>query len=489
MAEADFKGEFIRFLLETGALKVGGDYNLKSGRISPVFANLGDFNDGNSLGALADFYADALIGSGVKFNLVYGIPEKGTIIAPAVTTALARKGTNVSVFITRKVPKEHGEASNLSAAERIKKEVAGRVPKPGDVVAQLDDVFTTGEAKYDAVAKLDELGELVGGKLERPILVIGLDRQEVAENGLSAIVEYERRTGTRVVSVANVTDVYNFLKGQQLPIKTPSCEITEEGLRKVANYFRCYGTEESRKVFGKLEDELLGIPRSVVPALDVEDIKDVKDIVRAGKRNGKVVAFKVGLEQALWYGLPRVVGTIKSIFPEAVVIYDHQKAGTDIPALGMNFARVCKKSGVDAVILFPESGPETERAWMYHALNAGLKVLVGGWMTHKAYAVSEGGWILDEKILEMYKVGARAGIRNYVVPGTKPQIIKQIRDVIVAEGIADPILYSPGFLGKQGGVIEEAAAVAGDKFHAIAGTAIISAENRRAAMKMLTAKL
>ena len=77
----EYKKKFIDFLLQTGSLKVfdnpSDDRSLKSKRISPWFVNIGDFNEGESSNALAGFYADAIINSGVEGNVLYGIPEKG----------------------------------------------------------------------------------------------------------------------------------------------------------------------------------------------------------------------------------------------------------------------------------------------------------------------------------------------------------------------------------------------------------------------------
>src|SRR3989338_4529684 len=137
-------------------------------------------------------------------------------------------------------------------------------------------------------------------------------------------------------------------------------------------------------------------------------------------------AYKLRFELGLGYGLPKVVETARK-HTNKPLIYDHQKAGTDIPDTGKNFAKVVKKSGIDTVIFFPQAGPETERAWIYHALDQGLKVIVGGRMTHPAYAVSEGGFITDEGALDMYRIAARAGINNFVVPGNKPEIIEQVK--------------------------------------------------------------
>jgi orotidine-5'-phosphate decarboxylase len=94
-------------------------------------------------------------------------------------------------------------------------------------------------------------------------------------------------------------------------------------------------------------------------------------------------------------------------------------------------------------------------------------------MTHPAYSVSEGGFITDEGAEEMYKIAARAGIQDFVVPGNKVDIIKKIKEIVIAEGVS-PIFYSPGFAA-QGGKIPEAVQAAGNNYHAIVGRAILQA--------------
>mgnify|MGYP001583836937 FL=1 len=108
----DFKREFINFLIKSGALKIGEDYTLKSKRISPFFVNVGDFSDGNSISSLGEFYAKSILNSGLSIPecILYGIPEKGVSLVSATAIGLAREGTNIPLFFTRKFPKEHGEA-------------------------------------------------------------------------------------------------------------------------------------------------------------------------------------------------------------------------------------------------------------------------------------------------------------------------------------------------------------------------------------------
>ena len=71
---------FSEFLFANG-LKVFEDPNndrtLKSKRGSPWFLNVGDFNDGETLGPLSEAYAELIINSGVPVDILYGIPDKG----------------------------------------------------------------------------------------------------------------------------------------------------------------------------------------------------------------------------------------------------------------------------------------------------------------------------------------------------------------------------------------------------------------------------
>ncbi|RJQ19915.1 hypothetical protein C4580_04490 [Candidatus Woesearchaeota archaeon] len=445
-----YKKEFITFLLATGALKVGDDRTLKSGRISPWFVNIGDFNDGESTAKLGLAYAGAVKQSGIDFDTLYGIPEKGVGLAIATSIGLAQEGMNRPWFFTRKIPKGHGEGTGTAQA------TVGRAPKNGQRICQLDDVFTAGDAKYQA---RDDLARL--GTFELPLLTIAVDRQEVGPDGTSAIEKYERDTGTKVVAIVTASDVYHYLA---------ETKQNRRALERMANYLRVYGTSEARKNMGTLEQRIITRDRSIIPACDLEDIGDFENLVRETADIDGIGGYKLGFELGLTYGLPRLAEVARKHTAKPL-IYDHQKAGTDIPDTGKNFARVCKKAGIDTVIFFPQAGPETERAWIFHALDHGLHVIVGGRMTHPAYAVSEGGFITDDGAMEMYRIAARAGVNNFVVPGNKPDVISAVKTTVESEGV-DPVFYAPGFVA-QGGAISDAAKAAGKRFHGIVGRGLL----------------
>ncbi len=478
----DYKKEFIRFLLEKGALKVfedpKDDRALKSKRpFSTWFVNIGDFNDGNSSNVLAGFYADAIINSEIKVDSLYGIPDKGVALATPIAMAMAAKGHNVGWFFSRKDEKTHGKATNLGPEDRIKKLTVGRAPKPNDTIGQLDDVFTAGDAKYEANIFLKSLG-----RTNLPLLAIAVDRQEVAIDSREAITEYIEKTGTKVISIVNALDVYDVLK--------ESHGVSDKALKRLATYIRVYGTKEARdgivKRAGKLEQKIIPRDRSVIPACDVETLQQFQELVKQTADVPGIGGYKVGFELGLGYGLPTIVAAARE-HTNKPIIYDHQKAGTDIPDTGRNYVRVMKKAGVDAIILFPQAGPETERAWIHQALDNGLNVIVGGRMTHPAYSTSEGGFITDEGTLDMYRIAARAGVNNFVVPGNKLDVIKQVRELVEAEGVS-PVFYAPGFIA-QGGKIADAAKVAGDRFHGIVGRGIYGSKDMHAAAIEHTSQL
>ena len=248
--------------------------------------------------------------------------------------------------------------------------------------------------------------------------------------------------------------------------------------------------------------------QSVIPACDVETIQQFEKIVRETTDIDGIGGYKIGFELGLTYGLPFVVETARK-YTIKPLIYDHQKAATDIPETGKNFARVIKKAGIDAVILFPQAGPVTQYEWIMAAQENGLGVIVGGEMTHPRYlhsdmsngkkdytkifrdlGIDEGlaGYICEFAPEDMYELAGCAGVRDFVMPGNKPERIKLYKDILERNGFMDISIYSPGFVA-QGGVISDGAKAAGKKFHAIVGTAIYTAQDMRAAALELTSQL
>lgn len=212
--------------------------------------------------------------------------------------------------------------------------------------------------------------------------------------------------------------------------------------------------------------------RGIVVAADVSTLDQLTGLLIAINGIPGIVGIKVGFLLAM-QGLVEVVNLIRYHLGDGIdVIYDHQKAGNDIPAMGLPFAKILKKAGVDATIIFPFTGPETQRAWTEACFGEGLEVLTGGVMTHPKVLVSEGGYIDDAAVLKIYSLAAELGCRQFVVPGTKLDWVIRIREFLEQKiGQGEFSFHAPGFL-TQGGDISECGKAAGNSFFPIVGRAI-----------------
>jgi orotidine-5'-phosphate decarboxylase len=228
--------------------------------------------------------------------------------------------------------------------------------------------------------------------------------------------------------------------------------------------------------------EIISIRKSIMPACDFDSIQKFEELVKETCRIQKIGSYKIGFELGLVHGLPKIVQTARK-YTSKPLIYDHQKAGTDVPFTGERFAKICKKAGIDAVILFPQAGPETETSWIKACQKEGLGVIVGGEMTHSGYLESEGGFLRDNAPREMYSVAIEHGVRDFVVPGNKPEKIREYLKFFGEKGI-EPTLYSPGLVS-QGGSISESGKEAGKKWHAIVGRALYDAKDIKKAAEEL----
>jgi orotidine-5'-phosphate decarboxylase len=196
----------------------------------------------------------------------------------------------------------------------------------------------------------------------------------------------------------------------------------------------------------------VGLSRSIAIAADVQSLPDLVSLISATKSCAAVSAVKVGFTLVLRYGLQAVVASIKSV-TQVAIIYDHQKAGTDIPQMGRPYAKACREAGVDGIIIFPHSGPRTLEAFTSAALENDLNVIVGLMMTHSGYLASDGGYLVDTAPSLICEAGLRLGVTNFVLPGTNPAVVRKFSTGPLRDGRFT--LWMPG-IGAQGGSLMEA---------------------------------
>ena len=92
---------------------------------------------------------------------------------------------------------------------------------------------------------------------------------------------------------------------------------------------------------------LIKLKKSIIPSCDVRTLEELRKLVSETCDVKGVGAYKIGFELVIPYGMEKAVAEIRKI-TKLPVIYDHQKAATDIPEMGEKFVAACKD--VDAKI-------------------------------------------------------------------------------------------------------------------------------------------
>lgn len=190
----DLQDRFLGLALEREVLRFG-EFMLKSGRASPYFFNAGLFNTGSALADLGRYYAQAIVNSGVAFDLLFGPAYKGIPLASVTAATLYdQHGIDIPYAFNRKEKKQHGEGGQIVGAAL-----------KGRRILVIDDVITAGTAIREAAGLISANGAQMAG------IVIALDRQERGQGELSAVQEVEEEFAIPVISIACVSDLLALL--------------------------------------------------------------------------------------------------------------------------------------------------------------------------------------------------------------------------------------------------------------------------------------
>jgi orotate phosphoribosyltransferase len=197
------KNDFIRFLMARGALKFG-DFTTKSGRRSPYFINMGEFNTGEAIDRLGFYYASHIVGLMREGDIpqeidnIFGPAYKGIPLCVMTAASLSR-GFEMDVpwSFNRKEAKDHGEGGSF----------VGTKLKDGDNVLILDDVITAGTAVRETLPLLRGAADVnIAG------MIIAVDRMERGQGSLSAVDEVREELGIPVFPIITVRDIISYLE-------------------------------------------------------------------------------------------------------------------------------------------------------------------------------------------------------------------------------------------------------------------------------------
>jgi orotate phosphoribosyltransferase len=209
---APYQQAFLDLALSNGVLRFG-EFTLKSGRVSPYFFNLGLITRGAAMAQLGRLYAQALLASGLPFDMLFGPAYKGIPLVTSLAIALADMGHDLPYAYNRKEAKDHGEGGRLVGA------------KPAGRVVIVDDVMTAGTAVRESLELLREAGASPAA------ILIALDRQESGQQGRSAVQEMEAQ-GVPVISLVTLADLVALLRARG---------GHDDALARIQRYREAYG--------------------------------------------------------------------------------------------------------------------------------------------------------------------------------------------------------------------------------------------------------
>ena len=211
----NYKQNFIQMSIDIGALKFG-EFELKSGRVSPYFFNMGLFSSGRSIKNIGDFYAASLEESNLEYDMLFGPAYKGVPLVSVLSSSLfVNHEKDIPFAYNRKEKKDHGEGGQIVG------------PSLWGKVVIVDDVITAGTAIKEASKIIIEAGAQISG------ILIALDRQEKGVGDSSAVQEVSRELGVPVISIVNLDQILAYVKN------SPS-EL-EAYVNRIENYREKYG--------------------------------------------------------------------------------------------------------------------------------------------------------------------------------------------------------------------------------------------------------
>lgn len=250
-------------------------------------------------------------------------------------------------------------------------------------------------------------------------------------------------------------------------------------------------------------DSAFSLPRGVIVACDIApNMDNLKRLVDETKDVDGIVAYKLGRRFEIKTQLGTAIDVIKDLTLKPIIV-DVQKEGNDVEFTEPEFIGDYSSVGVKNLILFPLASPRVQKVCVDACRKHDIMPIGGYRMTQKLFTSDESGEIWDvgtpneklkgklyrgyispDAMQRAYELYADLDIDFYIAPGTLPEEIRKIREIVEARGI-NPSFGLPGIGRQQGEISSSFEPLKGVKgAYAIIGSSIYKAPNVKEAAKM-----
>ena len=206
-------------------------------------------------------------------------------------------------------------------------------------------------------------------------------------------------------------------------------------------------------------------------ALDVMDKDEALKIAR--ETSEYVDAIKIGYPLVLATNL-KIVKEIKELSNKEVIC-DFKVA--DIPSTNEKIAKLTLQYA-DGIICHGFVGEDSIRAIQNIAKKNNKKVIMVTEMSHPGAVM-----FMQPIANELAKLAKELGVDGIVAPSTRPERLKEIKEIV-----GEIPIISPG-IGAQGGDLEKVLEILSDDDYIIVGRSIYNSENPKESAKMYKEKL
>ncbi len=219
-----YKQEFIEFMVECNVLTFG-DFVTKSGRKTPFFVNTGNYQTGEQLSKLGDFYAKAIKENfDENIDVLFGPAYKGIPLCVTTSISLSSKyGMNVRYCSNRKEIKDHGDKGIL----------LGSKLKDKDKILIIEDVTTAGTSIRETmpILKNDKDVDVIG-------LIISVNRMERGTGEKSALDDIKDTYDMKTCAIVDMDEVVKYLHNKEI---NGQVIIDDDMKTKIEDYYKVYG--------------------------------------------------------------------------------------------------------------------------------------------------------------------------------------------------------------------------------------------------------